>query len=333
MRALFDAAKRIPPGLTLLLLAPVLGELVSVHQTPLEFINPLNFMLLSLPYGFGAIICRELAVRWRKGWLSLLLLGAAYGVYEEAIVVYSLFDPNWTELGPLAQYGSFAGVNWIWGALTVHFHILISIGASVVLGGLLYPERRHQPWLGNRALTGCFIGILMWVPIMALIMISEMGRPFPPLGWYVVSWLVVLALGWAAYRLPGQPLPMIIRNIPRPILFFLLGLVNTFAFFFVVYLTPGLKVIPGWVTLLGLLIIDAGSLWMALHWSGNGFAWDDRHRLALIAGLLGFFIYFGFDKDMEHWSGSSIVSLAVVFGLWQLGRATSRRIQAQSATL
>jgi len=96
MVKLTNAIKRTPPWLTLLLLAPVLGELVSVHQTPLEFINPLNFIILSLPYGFGALICRELVVRWKKGWLSLLLLGVAYGVYEEAIVVYSVFDPNRT---------------------------------------------------------------------------------------------------------------------------------------------------------------------------------------------------------------------------------------------
>jgi len=307
----------------------MLGELVSVHQTPLEFVNPLNFIILSLPYGFGALICRELVVRWQKGWLSLLLLGAAYGVYEEAIVVYSVFDPNWTELGPLAHYGSFAGVNWIWGALTVHFHILISIGASIVLAELLYPGRRHQPWLSNRALASCFIGILLWAPVMGLIMISEMGRPFPPLGWYGLSWLAVLAMGWAAHRLPGQPLPLIRRNAPRPIFFFLLGLANMTAFFFTVYFTPELKALPWWVTILGLLIIDAGTLWVILHWSGNGFSWDDRHRLALIAGLLGFFVYFSFDKDMEHWTGASVVGLAMVFGLWQLGRAVGRRVRPQ----
>lgn len=53
-----DAIKRTPPGLTLLLLAPVLGELVSVHQTPLEFVNPLNFIichcLMALEHSYAA---------------------------------------------------------------------------------------------------------------------------------------------------------------------------------------------------------------------------------------------------------------------------------------
>ena len=325
-----NAIKRTPPGLTLLLLAPVLGELVSVHQTPMEFVNPLNFIILSLPYGFGALICRELVVRWKKGRFSLLLLGVAYGVYEEAIVVYSVFDPKWTELGTLAHYGFFAGINWTWGALTVHFHTLISIGASVVLTELLYPERRHQRWLGNKTLASCFVGILLWIPIMGLIMILDMGRTFPPWGWYGLSWLAVLMLGWAAYHLPSQPLPDIKRTVPLPIFFFLLGLVNMFVFFFTVYLTPEFRVIPLWATLLWLLILDVGTLCVVLHWSGNGCSWDDRHRLALIAGLLGFFVYFSFDKDLEQWTGTSIVGLATVIGLWQLGRTVGQRLRSQS---
>jgi hypothetical protein len=48
--------KRLSPGVALLLLGPVLGELVSGHQTLFEFVNPLAFVLSALPYGFGAII-------------------------------------------------------------------------------------------------------------------------------------------------------------------------------------------------------------------------------------------------------------------------------------
>jgi hypothetical protein len=100
---LLKTLKRTPPWLTLLLLAPILGELLSAHQSPLEFFNPGNFLILSLPYGFGAILCRELVVRWKKGLLGLLLLGIAYSIYEEGIVVHSFFNPNWGELGALVR--------------------------------------------------------------------------------------------------------------------------------------------------------------------------------------------------------------------------------------
>jgi hypothetical protein len=90
--------KRIPPWLVLLVLAPLLGEIVSGHQPPLEIFNPISVLLLMFPYGFGALVCRELVRRWKKGWPSLILLAVAYGVYEEAIVVRSFFNPNWLEL-------------------------------------------------------------------------------------------------------------------------------------------------------------------------------------------------------------------------------------------
>ena len=330
MMRITNAIKRIPPGLTLLLLAPVLGELVSCHQSPLEFINPLNFIVLSLPYGFGALICRELVIRWQKGWLSLLLLGVAYGIYEEAIVVYSVFDPDWAELGTLARYGYFAGINWTWGELTVHFHALISIGASVVLSELLYPERRQQRWLDNRALVGCFAGLLLWVPVMGLITILYMERPLPPLGWYGLSWLAVLALGWAAYCSPSQPLSYVRRTPPRPVFFFVLGLVNMFAFFFTVFLTADFGMPPLAVTVLLLLVLDGVTLWLALRWSGNGHSWDDRHRLALFAGFLGFFVYFCFDKDFESWEGASMIGLTTIIALWRLGRSVAHRVQFPS---
>ncbi len=321
--------KRHLPGLTLLLLAPVLGELVSAHQAPLEFINPLNFLVLSLPYGFGALICRELVVRWKKGLLSLILLGAAYGVYEEAIVVYSIFDSSWNELGALARDGTFAGVKWTWGELTVHFHALVSIGASVVLAELLYPDRRHERWLSNRLLAACGGGLLLWMPIMGWISSAYLGRAFPPLGWYILSWLAIIVLGWAAWRLPGLPLPSVRRSPPRPIGFFLLGLVNMSAFFLAVFLTPDFGWPPLAVTVIGLLAYDGLTVWLLLRWSANGRAWDDRHRLALFAGFLGFFIYFGFDKDFDHWQGASLISLLVVAALWILGRAVARRFQSR----
>lgn len=321
--------KRIPPWLTLLLLAPVLGELVSGHQSPLEFINPLNFVILSLPYGFGALICRELVVRWKKGWLSLLVLGMAYGIYEEAIVVHSIFNPQWSELGALANYGYFGGVNWTWGELMIHFHALISIGASVGLVQLMYPERQHQRWLGNKGLIACFVGILLWVPVMAVIMMLSKEWAAPPLGWYLLSWFAVFVLGYVAYRLPAQSLHFVGRIPARPVWFFFLGLINMFAFFFTVFLTADYSTPPLVVTALMLLVIDGVTLWLALRWSGNGYGWDGRHYFALFAGFLAFFIFFSIDKDFEKWQGSAIIGLIAIIALWYLGRFVARHVRLQ----
>jgi hypothetical protein len=320
--------KRISPGLMLFLLAPILGELLSGHQPPLEFFNPLSLIILSLPYGCGALICREMVIRWNKGWFSLLLLGMAYGIYEEGIVVRSLFDPNWGELEHLAEYSHFAGVNWTWAELMIHFHTLISIVASVTLVEIMYPEQCHQSWIGNRTLIGCLIAILLWIPLGFL-----MTSYFPPMGWYVLSWLANFALIWTARHLPTQPFPPRRVVVPRPRRFWLLGFLNMSIFFLAVFLTAQNDIPPFFVAALLLLALDGVTLWLILRWSGNGFAWDDRHRLALIAGELSFFIYFCFDHDIEKWEGLSIVAIIAAIALWQLGRRVTTRIQLEAASV
>ncbi len=317
--------KRIPPALVLLMLAPILGELVSAHQSPLEFIDPLNFVVLSLPYGFGALICRELVVRWRKGGIALLLLGAAYGIYEEGIVVRSLFNPRWEELGALAQYNHVAGVNWTWSAMVIHFHVVISIAASVILVEILYSAQRKQRWLSDKVLIACFVGILLWTP-MGWWMTSYR----PPMGWYILSWIAVFVLAWAAYRLPATTRSQAGHSVSRPWVFFLLGLVNMFAFFFTVFLTAEAGKPPLIVTVIFLLLLDVFTLWLVLRWSNNGTDWDDRHRLALISGFLGFFVYFCIDQDLTAWQGSSLVGLLTILALCRLGSAVAGRVQAES---
>jgi len=317
-----EPMNRLPPSLILLLLAPILGELVSCHQTPLEFIQPLNFLLLSLPYGFGALVCRELTVRWHKGHFSLL--GAAYGIYEEGVVVRSLFNPRWDELGALAQYNHVAGVNWTWSMMVIHFHTLISIGASVMLAEILYAGQRRQRWLGDKALIVCFLGLLLWAPLG-----WWMTSYRPPMGWYILAWMAVFILAWMAYRLPAFHRPQLHRTVLHPAVFFLLGLVNMFAYFFTVFLTAEAGKPPLIVTVIFLVLLDAVTLWLTMRWSNHGAAWDDRHRLALIAGFLGFFIYFGFDQDLAAWQGSSVVALATALALWRLGRVVAARLNSK----
>jgi hypothetical protein len=312
--------KKIPPWLTLLILAPLLGELVSGHQPPLELCNPLSVLLLMLPYGFGALVCRELIRRWKKGWLSLVLLGVAYGLYEEAIVVRSFFDPNWMELNILKPYYAL-GVNWTYAEMLVHFHVLVSIGASVILAEMLYPKGREETWLGNRGLTVCIIGLGLWFPAGWL-----MTSYVPPWPGYVLSWTAIAGLILAARFVPANfPLPLK-KTVPHPFFFLLLGFLNMTLFFVAVYVLPETWAPPLALSVIGLVLLDALTLWVVLRWSGNGGAWDDRHRLAWVAGGLGFFIFFGFANDAEQFAGRSCVSAIaivgfVLFGLWINRRA------------
>jgi hypothetical protein len=315
--------KRIPPGLTLLFIAPLLGELVSGHQAPLEFFNPLTFLILALPYGFGALLCREMIVRWQKGRLALILLGLAYGLYEEAVVVRSFFNPDWLELEKLSGYGHALGVNWTYAQVLVHFHVLISIYASIVLAELLYPGQRQLPWLGNKGLTACIIGLLLWLPAGYLLMTSYL----PPASYLVLSILAIVVLILLARILPIGPLQPTGGTPARPWWFFVLGLVNVTLVFVAVFFTPEWDTPPPLpATFTFVILVNAVSLWLFISWARKGPGWSDMHRLAWLAGLLGFFLVFNVLGDMqEGFQGKTFVSLAAVLGLWWLYRVIKKR--------
>lgn len=83
-----------PPALALFLLAPAIGELLSGSAPPVEFFSPFGFVMIVSLYGSGAVVVRELKVRWKKGIASMLLLGAAYGVLEEGLLSRFLANAN-----------------------------------------------------------------------------------------------------------------------------------------------------------------------------------------------------------------------------------------------
>lgn len=102
---------KISPAIVLFFLAPAIGELLSGSAPPAEFFNPIGLLLLSSLYGSGALLARELKLIWKKGYVSLFILGAAYGVIEEGLMVKSFFDPGWMDLGVLGVYGRWLEVN------------------------------------------------------------------------------------------------------------------------------------------------------------------------------------------------------------------------------
>ena len=144
---------RFKPILALLFLSPAIAELLSSSSPPLEFFNPLTMLLLVSFYGCGALLIREAWVRWGRNPYTLLLLGAAYGVVEEGLLVKSFFSTTWPDLGILAWYGRWLGVNWVWTVMLTIYHSVFSIAIPIVLVELFHPEVRAEPWLKRRGLS------------------------------------------------------------------------------------------------------------------------------------------------------------------------------------
>src|SRR5205809_7665600 len=113
------------PLLALILLSPVIAVMLSGSTPPLEWLNPIAALLLLWLYGAGVLVMRETAVRWKTGWPSIPLLGAAYGIIEEGLAVKACFDPAWLDLGTLGWYGRWLDVHWgCRGRLTLYRAVL-----------------------------------------------------------------------------------------------------------------------------------------------------------------------------------------------------------------
>jgi hypothetical protein len=83
------------PVACLLFLSPLIGEYL-VGSLPMSMLGLLPLMMAM--YGAGALLIRETVRRRGGGWGSIVLLGAAYGLFEEGFVTQSLFNPNYLHL-------------------------------------------------------------------------------------------------------------------------------------------------------------------------------------------------------------------------------------------
>lgn len=300
------------PAVATFLLAPVIGEVLST-STPLPgFI--LAWIPLALLYGCGALLCRELSLRWGTGWVGLVILGAAYGIVEEGLVVRSFFDPTWQDIGDLGVYGRAIGVNWIWTLLLILFHMAVSVGVTIAIVEMLFPDRKADRWLGRRGMVASSL---------VLLGISGLGfflyTPSPV--HLIVAVLSIGALGVAARSISYDAREKDLASVPRPRRFFVLG----FAAIAGVFVTTGIGVATGVhaaVTAAVMVVITAGAAGLVLRWSGRTTAWDDRHRLALVAGIIAFLTLIG----VGTLGGVGLLTAVATAGaLWWLHRRVEDR--------
>jgi hypothetical protein len=160
-------------------------------------------------------------------------------------------------------------------------------------------------------------------------------NPFvPPASGFILSWLAIAGLAFAAWRLPAQVFRPRIGTGPhtrtsphtrtgaRPLYYGALAAANMTLVFLAVFMLP--EAAPSWlppwpITLAFVALLDVGALWLILRWSGNGAYWDDRHKLALVSGMLAFFIAFDVLKDIdEGFGGLSLVALLTLWALRKL---------------
>ncbi len=310
------------PLLALVLLSPIIAEMLSGSSPPLEWLNPITPLLLIWLYGSGVLVMRETAVRWKTGWPSILLLGAAYGIIEEGLAVKSFFDPNWMDLGNLGWYGRWVDVNWVWAVWLTIYHAVVSIAIPIFLVDWLYPETRGKPLTSRR---GYAIAVLLLAS--ATLFLDAALTTYRPSPWHLLGALAAVGfLAWAARRYAGilwNRLPMGRPLSPRA--YAILG----FAFItgsFLIY--GGGPFLGGWpiLTVLEGLAVLLVVMLMVRRTSGRPDC--ERQRFAFVAGVVGFLIVLGAFLELAGWRGTGVV--AAIFGYLMIRWYRHARVPAES---
>lgn len=320
--------KRIPPALVLYFLAPAIGELLSGSAPPIEFFNPFGLLLLSALYGSGAILVRELALHWEKRWPTILVLGLAYGVIEEGLMVKSFFNPAWQDLGLLGVYGRWAGVNWVWSLFLTIYHAVYSITIPIFLVELLYPEQRGERWVERRGMITLSL-LLLAVVLFGFFFITEYRPPALP---YLVTLVVTVGLYALARRMPSHWWTRRIEPSVGSLWFGLVGFAGTLVFFFMHWIFPEIGV-PVLLTMLGAVLWAWLIIIVVRYMSGEG-GWSDEDKLALVSGALTFFILLAPISELgasrpDNPAGMTLVGLAALLFLIWLRRKTRRRMSGE----
>lgn len=263
----------------LVLLATVLAEALTGSTPVPKLFEPITFAFVAGNYGACAVLTREASVRWNKGWASVLLLGAAFGVESEGLGAKTLIDPAGSVLGTTQVYSYWLGVNWVPFVYLAIFHAVFSIGVPILLVQLLAPQTRAKRMLGD---AGLALAVVIFT-LDSLFLIAVAGpHYFPPLP------LLFIAGVGAVYVVVAYLVPRDLLTSPhdRPDrterFFWGIGAGFFTGFFLLSDLGP--RLLPAFATLGLFLVLGALCLRLVQRHAGNGH--NEVIKVALMLGLL-----------------------------------------------
>ncbi len=322
---------RIGPALLLLVLAPVIAEFL-LGDFPLR---QLYLLVILLPlYGGGALLIREVTRHAGRGWPTIILLGVAYGVFEEGITTMSLFNPDYAGKH-LLSYGfiPLLGTSFAWDVFVVAIHVVFSISTPILIAEGVSGRRRTYPWLRTPGLVAAIVLLVLGALVNTAFQVATSHFVASPAQLVTVGVLmvvlVVAAFGAFPRRTPEPEEP----GSWRPWLAFPVVLVLLTAALEVRYALPGRGVGAAWVIGIMLLLLAAVG-GVALVGSRRP-GWAPMGCLAVAAGAVGTYswhslvTFLGGHTNLGAPVGPAdvagqIVLILVVFGLLGAGVARNR---------
>jgi hypothetical protein len=287
-------------------------------------------IVLAPMYGGGALLIREAVRRTGRGWSSILLLGMAYAIFEEAFTTQSLFNPNYLKLnlGLLTPaYIPSLGIGAWWTLWMFMVHGIWSISTPITLIEACVPDRSRTPWLGNKGLMVVTIVFLFGACANTAIGYKQ-DRYMASLAQFVGAAVVVVALVSLAFMIHPHPSYALKGSAP-PV--WIVGAVALA----LASITLFVPMHWGWGAVATLLAIDLVMLLLVITWSRKD-GWELKHQLALAGGAA---LAYGWHAFLQHPAvGNAGVSVRVGNAIFLAGAialiwlAARRTTQMQECT-
>jgi hypothetical protein len=271
--------------LILCVFAAVIPETLATTSTSVAKIlgQPTALLFVILFYGPADLLIREAMIRRRLGWVSLVLLGVAFGFINEGVIA-----GTWYTVKPTG-YLFVGAIDFAWVAALTVFHVFISVLMPIAFIETAFPSLAGRPLLRRR--RGVVISAVIFLLITSLFLFVPSYRPYR-----IAVCALALMIAIVAFRLPAAR-PRIPIARPAPGLWRLrwAGFFAMLGYFALIYILPTmtLKLIAANAVgaqvsdIVAFVLFAALLLWFGRRWTGRA-GWSPRHTLALISGALAF---------------------------------------------
>ena len=216
-------------ALVLCFFAAVIPETLTTTSTSVAKIiaQPGALLFIMLFYGLADLLIREALVRRRLGWVSLILLGIAFGFINEGVIAGTWYTVKYNGYVYIGQ------INYTWAVALTVFHVFISVIAPIAFIETIFPSRAGLPLLRRR---GIIISSVIFLLLTSVFLFVESYRPYR-----IVVFALALTLAIVAIRLPAAR-PRLLSATPPPSLWRLrwAGFLTMLSFFVVIYAIPPL---------------------------------------------------------------------------------------------
>jgi hypothetical protein len=331
------------PIATLIFISPVLTELLmgKVHLSNLWLLIPEMSV-----YGTAALLIREITRRLRRSWGTMLLLGLAFAIAEECVILQTSLTP---QIFPPAFEGNFGwafGVEWIYLTALLWYESVYAIVLPIYLTEMLFPSRRDTLWLNKRGFAITF-GIFVLASVGVWELWSHVGLQrygpstyqVPPI-YITTALIIIILLVIVTFLLGGSAHSeeKANRHAPRPWLVWLMAFGFGLTWFYLIALAFEPAALVNGAS--PLIPIGVGLAWIGLglivvQRISSAMDWGDRQRLALIFGasvasMLGGVLFVLADQPIDIISKYIFDLIAVVLFVRFATRIRKRETQTKT---